>query len=254
MKVPDKDMDQLFSSKLKDMEMEPSAMVWDNITAELDEPAKDRKSEVPFMRIAAGIVVIMGISLFFIRPNSQKLELHVANQPGVTGSVQTTGTSAVALVSDTGTTETAWLNESVKHQKNRQYKYAIKTVSDQPDTASRYVADVAKPVTNEINDTPAPNVIAQQGSQASVVNDPVLPKYTPAKQSDLIAANNPTNQKVVQPAKHKKIHSLGDLLNVVIAQVDKRKDKFIEFTNDDDNDSFNVTGLNLGVVKAKVDK
>lgn len=36
MNMSDKDFDQLFQSKLANMEMEPSASVWNNITDELD--------------------------------------------------------------------------------------------------------------------------------------------------------------------------------------------------------------------------
>ena len=67
MKVSDKDFDQLFSSKLANMEMEPSAHVWNNIADELDGKKKD-KGGIGFMQIAAAVVIIMGISLFFIRP------------------------------------------------------------------------------------------------------------------------------------------------------------------------------------------
>jgi hypothetical protein len=47
-----------------------------------------------------------------------------------------------------------------------------------------------------------------------------------------------------------RIHSFGDLVNVLVAKVDKRKDKVIEFTADDDGES-NITGVNLGIIKIK---
>ena len=66
----------------------------------------------------------------------------------------------------------------------------------------------------------------------------------------VLAEMQPAN-KPVKPAlgKKHKIHSLGDLFNVMIASVDKRKDKFIEFTDTDEGD--NITGINLGIVKVK---
>jgi hypothetical protein len=39
-------------------------------------------------------------------------------------------------------------------------------------------------------------------------------------------------------------------LNVVIAAVDKRKDKVIEFSNTDGDES-SITGINLGIIKIK---
>ena len=46
------------------------------------------------------------------------------------------------------------------------------------------------------------------------------------------------------------VHSFGDLVNVLVAKVDKRRDKVIEFSPDDDGES-HVTGINLGIIKIK---
>jgi len=50
-----------------------------------------------------------------------------------------------------------------------------------------------------------------------------------------------------------KIRSFGDLINVAVAKIDKRKDKIIEFTDDDDDES-TLTGINLGIIKIKKGK
>jgi hypothetical protein len=55
------------------------------------------------------------------------------------------------------------------------------------------------------------------------------------------------------PAKKHKIRSLGDVFNVMIAAVDKRKDKIIEFSNTDGDDA-TITGVNLGIIKVKKEK
>ena len=47
-----------------------------------------------------------------------------------------------------------------------------------------------------------------------------------------------------------KIHSFGDLVNLVVDKVDKSKDKLIVFSKDDDDDE-HITNVNLGVVKTK---
>jgi hypothetical protein len=45
---------------------------------------------------------------------------------------------------------------------------------------------------------------------------------------------------------------LGGLINALIAKVDRRQDKLIEFSDSDDDDAeSNVTGLNLGLIKIK---
>lgn len=55
-------------------------------------------------------------------------------------------------------------------------------------------------------------------------------------------------------AKHKRIRSIGDVVNLVMAKVDKREDKLIQFTDSDDGDESNVTGINLGIINLKKEK
>ncbi len=52
------------------------------------------------------------------------------------------------------------------------------------------------------------------------------------------------------PVKKHRVRTFGDMLNVVIAAVDKRKDKVIEFSNTDGDES-SITGINLGIIKIK---
>ena len=52
-----------------------------------------------------------------------------------------------------------------------------------------------------------------------------------------------------QKTEHKKIRSIGGLVNFVIARVDKRDDKIIEFKEGAEGSE--VSGINLGLVKFK---
>jgi hypothetical protein len=44
---------------------------------------------------------------------------------------------------------------------------------------------------------------------------------------------------------------LGGIINTIVAAVDKRDDKLIEFTDNDDDDGSRVTAVNLGIFKIK---
>jgi hypothetical protein len=251
MKVSDKDFDQLFSTKLADMEIEPSATVWSNIADELDGTTQSKKSGIPFMRIAAGIIVIMGIALIFLRPKIEKVELHnaiAATKPVHVNHDESSIKSFEEPPIDTSSISVAKTIVSVKHQqKQLAVKQNDEPVKSQIDSAQ--YAGVSQP-NNEVNIQHTAD-IPKQNIPAIDVNTPVLPKYNaPVKPVNAIAANIPA-QKNAEPVKRKKIHSLGDILNIVIAKVDKREDKIIEFTNTNDDDSFTVTGLNLGVIRAK---
>jgi hypothetical protein len=49
----------------------------------------------------------------------------------------------------------------------------------------------------------------------------------------------------------KPARGLGGLINKIVAAVDKREDKLIEFTDADNDEGARVTGVNLGFIKIK---
>jgi hypothetical protein len=267
MKMSDKDFDQLFNAKLGDMEMEPSASVWSNITDELDGKQKDKKAGLPFMKIAAGIVVLMAVGLFFIRPEHQKIQLTASTikEPvEVSQSGTTTTNTAVSVQPEITDVQSSTVAEVVKpivkHRESQRVERFEMAAAKSVDTAKvqpQYVAKVTEPVNQNTNNT---RVAANTSTAAllpettgSFATKPTI-KEPNTNTTPVIAANSTTEKKATEPAKRKRIHSLGDLLNVVIAKVDKREDKLIEFTNTSDDDSFNVTGLNLGLLHAKKKK
>ena len=92
-----------------------------------------------------------------------------------------------------------------------------------------------------------PEQVIQLTVRSSIDNlqgGPQLADNTPVQGKTLVGNDN-----AVVKRKHK-IHSFGDLVNLVVDKVDKRKDKVLEFTDDGDGDS-NLTGVNLGIVKIK---
>ena len=86
----------------------------------------------------------------------------------------------------------------------------------------------------------------------------ILPKHvdeTPAFASikSTVVPTEVATVQPTQPVKKHKIRSLGDVFNVMISAVDKRKDKIIEFSNTDEDDA-TITGVNLGIIKVKKEK
>src|SRR5215217_1118500 len=72
MEMQDKEFDQLFNSKLKDFEVEPAPMVWDNIAAELDGKKESKRSLVPYLGVAASVIVLVAASVLFFNLNIKK--------------------------------------------------------------------------------------------------------------------------------------------------------------------------------------
>src|ERR1700761_2002850 len=65
MEMQDKDFDKLFISKLDNFEMQPSAGVWEGIDRELSAD-KRRRILIPFLSVAASIVVLVTAGVLFI--------------------------------------------------------------------------------------------------------------------------------------------------------------------------------------------
>ena len=72
-------------------------------------------------------------------------------------------------------------------------------------------------------------------------------------QQPVLASAQPTVAKENKPVvKRRGIHNIGDLVNLVVAKVDKRHDKLVVFSNTDDDES-TITAFHLGALKIKRD-
>ena len=255
MDMQDNEFDELFRSKLDEFEIEPSAKVWPGIAEEL-RSAKHKKTWMPWLSMAASIIVLAGIGLLFITPKTVK---------NITKPAQ----SAIAKVP----TQVSVNNVPNKPVPN------IKLVSAKPRKAAEIgkivavTTPVKSPATNVNNTDPevtnstpvknvAPEVIAVI-SQKQPANIAVVPDKTTVLTPPLPAQNTPdiTTKPVLlasqvpgiakkdsaQVKARHKIHGLAGLVSMVIAKVDKRKDAA---QGDDDNES-NIVGVNLGLVKIK---
>ena len=251
--MQDKEMDGLFRSKLEGFEMEPSAGVWPGIAAELDPPKK-KYPLVPFLNVAASIVVLVGAGLLFL-PKKVVVQ-HKRAVVAIAGKVVT----SVNHVSTTNSVAQATASGVVlNHQSNiavAQPGKAALTGAVSPVTTIAKPAINTQPIQQEI----IANVPLKQPEVKAVVPDnstPLIAKQAP----DLVQAFNTQPQVaavVVMPIQkdtlpiipRRGIHSIGGLVNVLVAKVDKRRDKIIEFSADDDGES-HVTGINLGIIKIK---
>ncbi|WP_348080466.1 hypothetical protein [Mucilaginibacter sp.] len=258
--MQDKEFDELFRSKLEDFEVEPSKGLWDNIAAEVVIDSKNR-SALPFISIAASVLVLVTAGVFFI----PKLKQVDNTKPPVTAGVKTgikpqINIAPVKADAVIKTTEPAQVlavsvapkvqrtKQSIKKQNNSLPAVKVEEVNNQQQIAK--VAPKAAPQSDLILTPVKPDInntmVIAQTTIAPTITDEVK----------VIPVNSLTAQQVpaktvtaVQPKKHR-IRSFGDLINVVVSKVDKRKDKLIEFSSKDDDESL-ITGINLGIIKVK---
>jgi len=255
--MQDKDLDQLFRSKLDGLEAEPSAKVWPGIAAEL-EPAKSKRSLIPFLSVAASVLILVAAGVLFIPQKASinkggvKTRIVKAVRPSaIVPAVKTTSPQVVSTVdrlvkvaavqhiaSNLG--KTAGNRQTFQHADTAVNKVIVDKGAGEPSiavvspkssgTIKAVVPDDNTPLSVKLHDDQPATLGASQGIATTAL--PVMKK-------DSVPVNT-----------RRRVHNLGDLVNLVVAKVDKRRDKVIEFTDNDDGGS-NITGINLGLIKIK---
>lgn len=259
MKTSDKGLDDLFASKLHDFEVRPAANLWQNISAELDRKPK-RKSIVPGLRIAACILVVLSAGLLFL----QKIDPAKTNLPKkaakvVLQKIDPTLTQIASLDDKKNILLLSVKNKVIKEASLKKGKSKVIVtklkIIQKPETELVSIQTLgqnkpeAEPVISK-NNTVGSRVALVPDVSVSLKPQPEIdiPQKTVVKPSMFAAENNTTK------VKHKRIRNIGDVVNLVMAQLDKRQDKLIQFSDADDGEESNVTGINLGFISLKKEK
>jgi hypothetical protein len=257
MDMQDKEFDNLFRSKLDDFEVSPSENVWQGIDSELGKN-KYKKALLPFLSIAASVIFLVTTGILFI-PAKIK---HITKQ-----AVQNnlTANKIKSVINDPVDPLTKHPVKGIEqHRMVKQIDKARNNI-----IANNYAAlkrtrqGSSKKIINKPDQQDLVSIPKRSDAIKAAVPDEHIPltvKSTIAESSVFItkpmiaAVQLPTTIKIEEaPVKRKHRGStLGDLINVVVAKVDKRKDKFIEFTDNDDES--NITAVNIGILKIKKDK
>jgi hypothetical protein len=261
MKMQDKEFDDLFWSKLDNFEIEPTAQVWTNIDATLE--AKERKKSIfPVLRIAASVVILITAGILFIL---KKENVHPV-RPRKNQLVNSRAIPAAVKHDSEVPVNTQVTKEAQPENANQRNRFAV---VQHPAKKTEIPAEQTAPVTDNTapvksNEQPVLAVVTQKPAdiqQATVPGNetPLTVKQLNAdevnniKQPVLAAAQTPAVTKIYPTVKRRGIRNMGDLVNLVVAKVDKRKDKVIEFTDTDDDES-TITAVNMGPIKIKKEK
>jgi hypothetical protein len=248
MDTHDKEFDELFRSKLDSFETEPSAKVWPVIAAGLDQPKK-KIALMPILSIAASVIVLIGAGLLFIPKKT------IIKTTGVVQAKVMKTTSPVNSLQPVNLGQQPVVNKDLHRiasvQRTKEIVIKVKPV----DTLTKPAITI-QPARQQViaavqqSQQPAKSVVPDKN--IPLILKPVIdqqPAFT--TKPDIAAVLPAVVKKDTLPVKAKhRIRSFGDLVNVLVAKVDKRKDKVIEFTADDDGES-NITGINLGIIKIK---
>jgi hypothetical protein len=264
MNMQDKDFDNLFRTKLNGLEVEPSARVWNNISAEVNGPQKRRPS--PVWSIAATTVILMSAAAWFLTDKPVKVQ---QNQVAVQKKQNTVKNQVIEsdnkIVAPDVAEQVLTIAGQHSNDANKIAHIKHSTIGRGFTKVERANVEPTKP--ENVQETSLTTNTVSQPVLAAVSNlsehQAVVPDMTLSNQKLTSGENiNQTDAVKVpeivmarQPERKKKrgIHTLGGLINAVIAKVDKREDKLIEFTETDD-DQADITGINLGLFKVKKEK
>jgi hypothetical protein len=249
MDMQDKEFDKLFSNKLNDYEIEPSKAVWQGVNQELG--GKKRRTMVPFLSIAASIIVLVAASIIFITYTGKTIKPvkpQLANNHPAKVAPAVTKASPIVEAPKATLMATSTV---VKSQQVIKSKIQVNAASKQQAPVQQQIAvqSQQQPVLAMVP-VSKNNVTVQPAAIDTTAKIAAVPVKID-KPATLVAIV-PDKVKLVDTPRIKKhrVHTFGDMLNVVIAAVDKRKDKVIEFSNTDGDES-SITGINLGIIKIK---
>lgn len=255
MEMQDKEFDQLFNSKLDGFEVEPSAQVWQNITGELDGK-KAKRSIMPYLSIAASVIILASVSILFYNRSKEKEDQHP---------IKLVKVKPIREQSKPITNETPVMDNSITDD----FQLNTATVANVPAKSQERKNTPAEQPKQETNTVAETTVQKTEPLLAAVpVEKPTILQLVPPgnniglNTATLVNRPNETNE-IVEPTSFiidpiaektpakKRVRGLGGLINTVIAAVDKREDKLIEFTDAGDDEGSRVTGVNLGIFKIK---
>ena len=236
--MQDKDFDQLFKQRFEEFEVEPSTRSWQKITGELDKTSKKRKALPNFWMAAASVIILAGTILWLYKPVEViKLRGNAETQIALKEVKQADKEPQLAV------------NETIAEPVETKNRFAAKSevrTSRKADKQNALRTEQVEPEISKISD-PAENVliVSQKPVVLQTQTNLVKEKEKPVV---LAVVNDEHNNAETETAKPR-IRSVGGLVNFVVAQVDRREDKFIEFK--DGEEGSEVSGINLGLLKFK---
>ena len=226
----EKTFDKVFKDKLGEVSVAPSPQVWENISASLDPKQHKKRVIYPWLGLAASVLLVsLGAWWFFPMNQAQVGAVKVMNVQAMP-----TRTTEVQL--------TAQENLPKKELAHISKPLVVNKVA-------QLQQDLALPPSsvNTVDPKPSATIIQPEQQQVAVLNE------SPSQPVTILKTPQETALNSAQPSakKHakKRIRSLSDLVNFVVAKVDNREEKILETSTDEA--ILSLTALNVGPLKFK---
>jgi hypothetical protein len=255
--ISDKELDKLFQQRFRDLEVEPATDVWKNISNKMDNKKSGKQSYSIFWMAAASIVLVISAGLWFNRP-IEIIKLQKSPEVAkakVERLVLKNATNPIVKTVEKEPVITGLNHRLADFAVEQSTESEIIFINEIP----QIIAEV-KPVVEQTQILIASNVAKKLVASTPPKQEVKVPSRYLGDQSQLdvtqtnmIAMDDVQEEQFRQDervnTRSKKIRNIGGLVNFVIAKVDKRDDKLIEFK--DGVEGSEVSGINLGLVKIK---
>ncbi|WP_426325733.1 hypothetical protein [Pedobacter sp. R-06] len=242
--IRDKDFDQLFKDAFADAEVAPYRDLWSSIESEIT-PKKKRIIPIYWLSAAAVLLIATVGVLVYQQQDTTDGDKRLANntieksKPAVrVQAIKDSSTTIVAPVENIAPALPV-RPKAVSAIAKTKVKQDIKPAVEQPrivtapemqkqETIIAKVEEPKKDIKTKIEEA-----ILQPKEE--IVTAVVA---TPVKTDDPVNENEQSN---------KGIRNVGDVVNLIVNKMDKRKDKLIQFRTDDDDSS--LASINIGPFK-----
>jgi hypothetical protein len=223
--------DTILKDKLKDVSVAPSPQVWENISAGLEQKQEKKRVIYPWLGLAASVLLVfLGAWWFFPMNQAQVGAVKVVNVQQMP--TRSTNPELIAL-------------ENLPEKEL--------THSSKPLVIHKVVQlqqELTLPPISVNTVEPKPSAIVLQPEQQQVA---VLTEAPSIESAKILNTPEETALTSAEPGatKHakKRIRSLSDLVNFVVAKVDDREEKVLETSSNEA--ILSLTSLNVGPLKFK---
>lgn len=268
--MSDKEFDKAFKSSFEDFEVDPTAKSWENIAAKLDEKPKGKKFPIFWLSVAASVIMVLSIGIIiYQKPTENIIELRGKTQPT---DVVIDGEQSNPIYSNNENTTAVDSDADVTPKNSEVVSVNPSVIKNATKTANAKVAKNQEINTSEKNNLPdatistkvnvlSTNNIETVIAETKPVRKPTVTERMIAEEEakKVSSNNNQTalatntngenlNNDGATGDRKLKIKSVGDLVNFVVAKVDKRDEKIIKISKTDESDN-EITGINLGLFK-----
>lgn len=241
--IRDKDFDQLFKDAFADAEVTPSRDLWSSIESEIT-PKKKRIIPIYWLS-AAAVLLIATIGVLVYQQ-------------------QNTSSGGKQLASNTIEKAKPVVQEPVVKDSSATIVAPVENIAPVVPVRPKAVSAIAKtkvkrevkPVIEQPHIVTAPEMQKQETIVAKV-EEPKKDIKTRIEEAILqpkeevvtavVATPVKTDEPVNDNEQNKGIRNVGDVVNLIVNKMDKRKDKLIQFRTDDDDSS--LASINIGPFK-----